>query len=111
MRSKLRGFAWAALLAGVSAAGWLVFGQNNLDDARIWQHRNLGKAFYENPTTHKEAVEELRRALALAPNSVRERLNYALALLRQGDVRSATAELEMVQKRNPKLPYTWFNLG
>jgi tetratricopeptide (TPR) repeat protein len=111
MRSKLRGFAWAALLAGVSAAGWLVFGQNNLDDARIWQHRNLGKAFYENPTTHKEAVEELRQALALAPNSVREQLNYGLALLRQGDVKSATAELEMVQKRNPKLPYTWFNLG
>src|SRR5271157_112587 len=111
MRSKLWGFVWTALLAGVSGAGWLVFGQNNLNDARIWQHRNLGKAFYENPTTHEEAVQELRQALALAPNSVREQLNYGLALLRQGDVKAATAELERVQKRSPKLPYTWFNLG
>ena len=24
----------------------------------LWRHRNLGKAFYENPTTQKEAVIE-----------------------------------------------------
>jgi tetratricopeptide (TPR) repeat protein len=110
MRIKLRGLAWTLLLAGVSGAGWLVFGQNP-NDARVWQHRNLGKAFYENPTTHPEAVEELRQALALAPDSVREQLNYGLALLREDDVKGAIAELEKVQKRNPKLPYTWFNLG
>jgi tetratricopeptide (TPR) repeat protein len=98
------------LLAGISGAGWLVFGQNP-NDARLWQHRNLGKAFYENPTTHKEAVEELRLALSLSPNSVREQLNYGLALLRQGDTKDGAAELEKVQKRNPKLPHTWFNLG
>src|ERR1700722_10208043 len=101
MRSKLRGFVWVVLLAVLTGTGWLVFGQNP-NDPRLWQHRNLGKAFYENPTTHKEAVEELRLALALAPNSVREQLNYGLALLRQGDVKAATAELEKVQKREPK---------
>src|SRR5271157_4294449 len=111
MRSKLWGFVWTALLAGVSGAGWLVFGQNNLNDARIWQHRNLGKAFYENPTTHEEAVQELRQALALAPNSVREQLNYGLALLRQGDVKAATADFERVQKLSIKLPHSWFHLG
>ena len=110
MRIELRGLAWTLLLAGVGGAGWLVFGQNP-NDVRIWQHRNLGKAFYENPTTHPEAVEELRQALALAPDSVREQLNYGLALLREDDVKGAIAELEKVQKRNPKLPYTWFNLG
>jgi tetratricopeptide (TPR) repeat protein len=110
MRSELRGFVWTALLAGVVGTGWLVFGQNP-NDPLIWQHRNLGKAFYENPTTHPEAVEELRQALALAPNSVREQLNYGLALLRQDDIKGATAELEKVQKRDPKLPHTWFNLG
>jgi tetratricopeptide (TPR) repeat protein len=110
MHSKLRTFVGTVLLAGATAAGWLVFGQNP-NDARIWQHRNLGKAFYENPTTHPEAVQELRQALALAPNSVREQLNYGLALLRQGDVKGATAELAKVQKRDPKLPHTWFNLG
>src|SRR5271169_4365161 len=110
MRRILRGIWWTVVLAGVSGAGWLLFGQNS-NDARLWQHRNLGKAFYENPTTHKEAVEELRQALALAPGSVREQLNYGLALLRQGDVKGATAQLAKVQKRNPKLPHTWFNLG
>ncbi|HXU46102.1 MAG TPA: hypothetical protein VN783_11300, partial [Thermoanaerobaculia bacterium] len=34
---------------------------------RLWHHRNLGKAFYENPTTQYEAVEELKKALDLAP--------------------------------------------
>src|ERR1035441_6652005 len=110
MRGKLRGFLWAALLTGVSGAGWLVFGQNP-NNARLWQHRNLGKAFYENPTTHTEAVEELKQALALAPNSVREQLNYGLALLRVGDIKDATAELVKVQKSSPGLPHTWFNLG
>ena len=105
MRTTSRGFVYLLLLTVAVA-----FGQNP-DDARIWQHRNLGKAFYENPTTHKEAVEELRQALALAPNSVREQLNYALALLRQGDDPGATARLEAVQKRDPKLPHSWFNLG
>jgi tetratricopeptide (TPR) repeat protein len=110
MRGKLRGFMWTVLLAGVAGVGWLVFGQSP-NDARLWQHRNLGKAFYENPTTHAEAVEELRQALLLAPDSVREQLNYGLALLRQDDIKDATAELRKVQARDPKLPHTWFNLG
>jgi Tfp pilus assembly protein PilF len=110
MESKFRGLVWTVALAGMTGTGWMVFGQVP-NSPRLWQHRNLGKAFYENPTTHKEAVEELRLALALAPNSVREQLNYGLALLRQGDVKDATAELEKVQKRDPKLPHTWFNLG
>ncbi|MBV9678973.1 MAG: hypothetical protein JO185_21730, partial [Acidobacteriaceae bacterium] len=37
------------------------------DDPRttteLWEHRNLGKAFYENPDTHQQAAEELRKAL------------------------------------------------
>jgi tetratricopeptide (TPR) repeat protein len=94
----------------VGGAGWLVCGQDS-NQTLLWQHRNLGKAFYENPTTHEEAVQELRMALTLAPNSVREQLNYGLALLRQGDVKGGTAELEKVRKRDPKLPHTWFNLG
>src|ERR1700683_2016911 len=110
MRSKLRGFVCTVLRAARGGAAGLVVAKTQ-NDARLWQHRNLGKAFYENPTTHKEAVEELRQALALAPDSVREQLNYGLALLRQGDTKDGAAELEKVQKRNPKLPHTWFNLG
>jgi tetratricopeptide (TPR) repeat protein len=110
MHGKWRGLVWAVLLAGVGGASWLVFGQSP-NDPRLWQHRNLGKAFYENPTTHAEAVGELRQALALAPDSVRDQLNYGLALLLQGDVDAATAQLLKVQKLDPKLPHTWFNLG
>jgi tetratricopeptide (TPR) repeat protein len=68
--------------------------QNNED--LLTQHRNLGKAFYENPTTQQEAVREFQQALELAPDSAREKLNYALALL---------------QRQDPSLPHTWFNLG
>jgi tetratricopeptide (TPR) repeat protein len=80
-------------------------------DERLARHRNLGKAFYENPTTQNEAVEEFRKALALAPNSARERLNYGLALLRAGKTAEGIAELIKVQKQDPSIPHTWFNLG
>lgn len=75
------------------------------------QLRNLGKAFYENPTTQNEAVEAFRKARQLAPNSVVDRLNYGLALLRAGKTPEAVAELLAVQKLDPKLPHTYFNLG
>ena len=73
--------------------------------------RNLGKAFYENPTTQKESVEEFRKALALAPDSARERLNYGLALLRAGQMEQGISEILRVQKQDPSIPHTWFNLG
>ena len=76
------------------------------------EHRNLGKAFYENPATQKEAVEEFRKALDLAPHSVREKVNYALALLRaSGHDEEAARLLIEAQRENPSLPHTWFNLG
>ncbi|HEY1241269.1 MAG TPA: FG-GAP-like repeat-containing protein [Bryobacteraceae bacterium] len=99
-------------LAAVIAVAILLQGAHRPSrDDRIWQHRNLGKAFYENPTTQKEAVAEFRQALDLNPDSVRERLNYGLALLRAGDIDRGVTELQVVQKRDPSLPHTWFNLG
>ncbi len=80
-------------------------------EERLWQLRNLGKAFYENPTTQVQAVDEFRKALDLKPTSARERLNYGLALLRAGKTPEGIAELEKVQKQDPALPHTWFNLG
>jgi tetratricopeptide (TPR) repeat protein len=78
---------------------------------RLWHYRNLGKAFYENPTTQREAVEQFRKALELAPDSARERVNYGLALLKAGDTKEAVAELEKAQKQDPSIPHIWFNLG
>ena len=77
----------------------------------LWHHRNLGKAFYENPTTGALAVDEFKKALDLAPDSARERANYALALLRAGKTADGIAELERAQKQDPSIPHTWFNLG
>jgi hypothetical protein len=76
------------------------------------QHRNLGKAFYENPTTQQQAVREFQQALDLAPDSARDKLNYALALLKvPGHEEEATKLLQEVQRQDPSLPHTWFNLG
>jgi len=80
-------------------------------DDQVWQYRNLGKAFYENPTTQYEAVEQFRKALDLAPGSARERLNYGLALLKAGKTDEGVLELEKVQQLDPAIPHTWFNLG
>ena len=88
---------WAADAPGVSPA--------------LAQHRNLGKAFYENPTTQPQAVDEFKKALDLAPNSAREHVNYGLALLHAGKTKEGIAELEQAQKLDPKIPHTWFNLG
>src|SRR6266404_4467991 len=77
----------------------------------LWRHRNLGKAFYENPTTQKEAVIEFKKALDVAPDSARERVNYGIALLRAGQTKEAVTELLQAQKQDPKIPHTWFNLG
>lgn len=103
--------AAAPVLAALSCA-WLAYSQlSTAGQSLLWQRRNLGKAFYENPTTTQQAVEQFRQALALAPNSVRERVNYGLALLRAGEAKTGIAELERAQKQDPKLPHTWFNLG
>src|SRR2546430_1671958 len=80
-------------------------------DDRLWEYRNLGKAFYENPDTHLQAVDQLRTALQIAPDSVRERINYGLALLRAGRTADGVAELTRAQKQDPTIPHTWFNLG
>ena len=101
----------AAALAG--AALLLLHGADSarLKEDEIWRHRNLGKAFYENPTTQTQAVDEFKKALDLAPQSARERLNYGLALLRAGKTKEGAAEIEKAQKQDPKIPHTWFNLG
>jgi tetratricopeptide (TPR) repeat protein len=102
-----------AFLAAIAVFALLVVraaGPEGVDE-RLARYRNLGKAFYENPTTQNEAVEEFRKALALAPNSARERLNYGLALLRAGKTAEGIAELRKVQKQDPSIPHTWFNLG
>ncbi len=101
-----------ATLAIAAAAFFLQSpAQSKSGAEQLAELRSLGKAFYENPTTKQEAVDTFRKALALAPDSARERLNYGLALLRNGNVDEGRAELKKVQKQDPSIPHTWFNLG
>ena len=97
---------WAACLFCL-----LMLQSQPVDTAHLAEYRNLGKAFFENPTTPRQAVEEFRRALSLAPNSAREQTNYGLALLRAGETERGIAELQQAQKTDPKIPNTWFALG
>jgi len=92
-------------------AALFVWRSSAAENPVIERHRNLGKAFFENPTTHVEAIAEFKKALDLAPNSVREKLNYALALIHGNRVPEGIALLEQVQRLDPSLPHTWFNLG
>ena len=80
-------------------------------EERLAAHRNLGKAFYENPTTQVQSVDEFSKALALSPKSVRERVNYGLALLRAAKTDEGIAHLKLAQAADAGLPQTWFNLG
>lgn len=112
MKLPLRNSILPPLL--IAAAALVLFRTGEVagvNEEQLWRHRNLGKAFYENPTMTMQAVEEFKKALDLAPDSFRERLNYGLALTKTGSLKEGIAELEKAQKQNPKLPHTWFNLG
>ncbi|MCW5982098.1 MAG: VCBS repeat-containing protein [Bryobacteraceae bacterium] len=107
------GRTWAASLApaGLGLLLLAAADSSKIDSEKLARIRNLGKAFFENPTTKKEAVEELRKAHEMAPNSARDRLNYGLALLSAGQTKEGVAEVENVQKQDPTIPHTWFVLG
>src|SRR5580692_3607161 len=112
--NRMRASSGVAVLAVISLAALVLLSgadASRVDQDRIDRYRNLGKAFYENPTAQPQAVEEFKKALDLAPNSAREHVNYGLALLRAGKTKEGVAELERAQKLDPKIPHTWFNLG
>src|ERR1700691_5171481 len=108
--SRIR--AWTGVVILPVAALVLLLGADvaRVEQDRLGRLRNLGKAFYENPTTQPQAVDEFKKALDLAPNSARERVNSGLALLPAGKTKKGIAELERAQKRAPKLPPTWSTL-
>lgn len=99
------------LLTVLAVVGFVGEPPRAVGEEELWAYRNLGKAFYENPTTKAEAVEQFRKALEIRPGSSRERLNFGLALLRAGRIEEGITELERVQRDDPSLPHTWFNLG
>lgn len=100
---------WAACIALTALVVLLGAAPDKTES--LQRFRNLGKAFYENPTTQAEAIAEFRKALDLDPSSVTEKLNYGLALLRGGRTPEAVSLLQQVQRQDPALPHTWFNLG
>ncbi len=100
------------LLAGLVGISLFAFQTSDLpQQEKLAQARNLGKAFYENPTTQTQALDEFKKAFDLNPESARERVNYGLALLHAAKTAEGIAELEKAQKQDPTIPHTWFNLG
>ena len=99
-----RVYWWISGLVLPAAALFLLHGASAARQQQdlLWHYRNLGKAFYENPTTQKEAVDEFKKALDLAPNSARERVNYGLALLRAGQTKEGVAELAQSAEAGPE---------
>ena len=71
--------AWVFLGVVTSVVVLLTSQCSRSSEDILQRHRNLGKAFYENPITHAETIAEFKRALHLTPNSPQENLNYALA--------------------------------
>lgn len=113
VKMKLRGLAAGTALCAFLALVIAGFGQPGTEqrEERMQRLRTLGKAYYENPTTQNEAVEQFRHLVEMNPGSVVDRLNYGLALLRAGRVAEGVQTLEEVQKKDPSIPHTWFNLG
>ncbi|HVW10323.1 MAG TPA: FG-GAP-like repeat-containing protein [Bryobacteraceae bacterium] len=105
--------ARSILRASLAGAAGLLFGFQGTPNTadQLAQARNLGKAFFENPTTQTECLDQFKKALDLSPDSVRERINYGLALLHAGKTDEGEAQLLKAQKNDPKIPHTWFNLG
>ena len=82
------------------------------NEALLAQHRNLGKAFYENPTTKQEAVQEFQQALAHRSGfRARKTELCARAAAGAGHETKPSSFFEEVQRQDPSLPHTWFNLG
>ncbi|MEZ5362681.1 MAG: tetratricopeptide repeat protein [Bryobacterales bacterium] len=79
--------------------------------AQLRELRHVGKALYESPGSSEQALEQLKKAHDLVPDSARDRLNYALALLRVARLSRAFAEPVLVSNRPSTLPHTYFNLG
>lgn len=113
VKMKLRGMIFGSALCAFLAFVITGLGQPGGEqrEERLQRLRTLGKAYYENPTTQNEAVEQFRLAAEMNPDSAVDRLNYGLALLRAGKAAEGVRILEEVQKKDPSIPHTWFNLG
>src|SRR5512136_2101199 len=75
---SMKKLAWlVALLASAAVVFVLIpTGAGQTVEEELWRHRNIGKALFETPTSIAEAPAELKKALELAPDSFRDRLNY-----------------------------------
>lgn len=106
-------FGWTLLVVFVGLLAWAC-NRSGVDPetaAELQVTRNLGKALYETPGSAEQAATTLAKAVELAPDSARDRINYGLALLSAGQGAAGMAELRAAQQQAPEIPHTWFNLG
>jgi len=72
--------------------------KSNTAEERLWHYRNLGKAFYENPTTQVQAIDEFKKALELAPTSARNLLLSRTFVVRPNSSRTVRLGRAMVDR-------------
>jgi tetratricopeptide (TPR) repeat protein len=96
----------AALLAGAATAGGLA----ESDADRVWLHRNLGAAYFDNDS-FAEARSELALAAELAPESADDALNAGVAALLAGELAAARTALTRARELAPAEPATAYALG
>jgi len=101
--SKVTARVYAAAVLALSALLLLAAADTSPVSPTLAQHRNLGRAFYENPTTQAEAVWSSRR-LSIWREFRAGKAELRAALLRAGRVQEGVAQLKDVQRRDPKLP-------
>jgi tetratricopeptide (TPR) repeat protein len=85
-------------------------GNRQSADERVFRYNNLGIAYleqYNNP----QAIEQFKKAVALAPNFPASRINLAIAYYNAGQRDQALAELRAVEKLGAQAPQLFFMLG
>lgn len=119
-RKIARKSRWLVALAACIAMGLSiffaarpsVFAQAGRGAARIEaaEQNNLGVA-YMNRQEQKTALEKFKKAYSLDPKLYAARLNQGIALLALEQLPQAQAILNEAEKREPKNPRVWYNLG
>ncbi len=77
---------------------------------RLYEHRNLGVAFYKT-AMYDEAVRELKRVLAIDPGALDAEFFLGLVALKQGETEEAELRFSEVIERGGHSPAVYNNLA
>ncbi len=111
-KTKLSVTATAYVCAALFGPGPNVLAESADDkrDGELDKRRLVGKAHYENDE-FKEAAEEFRRAIELAPDSAADHFNLGLTLMRGAKFDESHQMLDRARQLDPKLLAAYYLQG